>query len=356
MRVPFVQLAPQNLALKDDLLEAFERVLASGRYLMGPEVGAFEAALASWHHLPHAVAVSSGTDACELAIRACGWSEGQTVATPAFGAVPTISAIEAAGATPVLVDVDPVTRGVSFDTLAQVKTDGAIVVHMFGMPCDVPSLAIEDCAHAQGATMAAGVTPDQQIVGTIGLAGAMSFFPTKCLGALGDGGAVITKYPSVAARVRALRHYGGLLSGDVEGRGQNSRLSELSAAVLSMKLLHLHNWNGRRRYLADRYSDALRGKVRVPTHVPGRESSFHVYVIEHDERDSLKAALEARGVGTMVHYPKPIHFYRRWRHLGAPGDFPVSERLAATVLSLPLYPELTEEEQDAVIAAVKECT
>lgn len=349
MRVPFVQLAPQNVALEPELTEAFRRVLASGRYLMGPEVEAFEHQLAAWHGLPHAVALGSGTDSCEVAIRACGWSD-QTVATPAFGAVPTINAIEAAGAVPVLVDVDPVTRGVSFDTLAQAKTDGAIVVHMFGMPCDVPAGAIEDCAHAQGAIL------NGHRVGTIGRAGALSMFPTKCLGAMGDGGAIITSDPELAARARATRHYGGLLSGDVEGRGQNSRLSELSAAILSIKLRHLHNWNARRRYLAERYSDALRGKVLVPADVPGRDSSFHVYVVEYDERDRLKAALEKRGIGSQIHYPKPLHFYRRWRHLGAPGDFPVSERLAATVLSLPLYPELTEEDQDAVIAAVKEAT
>jgi dTDP-4-amino-4,6-dideoxygalactose transaminase len=353
MRVPFVQLAPQNVAIESELTEAFRRVLASGRYLMGPEVEAFEKDLASGHNVPHAVALASGTDSCEVAIRACGWS-GQTVATPAFGAVPTINAIEAAGAFPALVDVDPVTRGVSFDTLAQVKTTGAIVVHMFGMPCDVPAGAIEDCAHAQGAT-ALDSKGIERKVGTIGIAGAFSFFPTKCLGAMGDGGAIVTRDPELAARARAIRHYGGLLAGDVEGRGQNSRLSEMSAAILSVKLSHLWKWNARRRILADRYSDALRGRVKVPVYDWRRESVHHVYVIEYEERDRLKAALEERGVGTMIHYAKPIHFYRRWRHLGAPGDFPVSERLAATVLSLPLYPELTEEDQDAVIAAVKEC-
>jgi len=357
MRVPFVQLAPQNLALKSDLLEAFERVLASGRYLMGPEVERFEADLAAWHRGRgfHAVALASGTDSCEVAIRACGWGEGQTVATPAFGAVPTINAIEAAGATPVLVDVDPVTRGVSFETLAQVKTEGAIVVHMFGTPCDVPAGAIEDCAHAQGAETI-GNDGVERMVGTLGAAAAYSFFPTKCLGAMGDGGAVVTKDPELAERAKVIRHYGGLLGGDVDGRGQNSRLSELSAALLAAKLPHLHDWNSRRSLLADRYTSELKGRVRTPVYDWKRHAVHHVYVIEYDERDRLKAALEARGVGCQIHYPKPIHFYRRWRHLGAPGDFPVSEKLAATVLSLPMYPELSEADQDAVIAAVKEST
>lgn len=357
MKVPFVRLAPQNLELREKLMAAFTRVMESGRYLMGSEVEAFEREVKDWANSsntsPHGwtsdvVATSSGTDACEVAIRAVGWGEGQTVATPAFGAVPTITAIEAAGATPVLVDVDPLTRGVSYETLAQAKTDGAIVVHMFGMPCDVPNGAIEDCAHAMGATR------DGRLVGTLGVAGAYSMFPTKCLGAIGDGGAIVTSSPEIGARARAIRHYGGLLSGDVDGRGQNSRLSELQAAILRVKLPDLEKWNKRRRQLADRYTAELTGHVRTPTAMRRRQESVHVYVIESDERDRLKAGLEERGVGSMIHYAKPIHFYRRWRHLGAPGDFPVSEKLAATVLSLPLYPEMPPEEQDAVIAAVKE--
>lgn len=350
MTIPFVSLARQNVEMRASLVAAFNRVLDSGRYLMGPEVERLERDLADWHCVGHAVCVSSGTDACELAMRAVGWGPGTRVATPAFGAVPTISAIEAAGAAAVLVDVDPITRGVSFDTLAQVRTDGAVVVHMFGQMCDVPSTAIEDCAHAQGAKR------DGMLAGTIGVAGCLSAFPTKCLGNMGDGGAVITRDPEIAARVRAARHYGGLLDGDVHSKGQNSRISELSAAILTEKLKHLDRWNRRRRDLARRYSEEFRGRVIVPTERPDESPSYHVYVIETEERDRLKAGLAARGIGSQVHYEKPIHFYRRWNHLGAPGDFPVSERLARTVLSLPLFPELQDEEQTAVIAAVKELT
>ncbi len=354
MRAPFVDLARQNEPLASDLTAAFDRVMKSGRYLMGPEVARFEAALAEFLGMAEAVTTSSGTDSCELAIRAIGWGEGTTVATPAFGSVPTISAIEAAGAVPVLVDVDPITRGVSFDTLAQARTDGAIVVHMFGQMCDVPANAIEDCAHAQGSERAFG--PRWRQAGTLGVAGAYSFFPTKCLGALGDGGAVATNDPEIAARVRALRHYGGLLDGDVVMRGQNSRLSELSAALLAVKLDMLNRWNYERRQIAKRYRAELADKVTVPTERDGERPSYHCFVVEYAERDRLKTALEARGVSTMIHYAKPIHFYRRWRHLGERGDFPVSERLAETVLSLPCFPGMTSEEQDAVIAAVKEST
>ncbi len=347
MKVPFIDLARANDAAYHGLRTAFERVVLSGRYLMGPEVEQFETALAAWHGSDHAVAVASGTDACEIAIRCAGW---ETVKTPAFGAVPTINAIEAAGATPVLVDVDPVTRGVSFDTLATAKADGAIVVHMFGHPCDVPVNSIEDCAHAQGARRYG------RLVGTIGQSGALSMFPTKCLGNLGDAGAIVTDSLEVAEKARAIRHYGGLLDGDVTMRGQNSRTSELSAAFLSVKLPMLHGWNARRRDIAARYRSELAGCVTVPHELPNCIPSYHVFVVEHPERNRLKSALAERGVETMIHYQRAIHQYARWRHLAEPGQFPVAERLAATVLSLPLYPGIREDEIDHVIAAVKEAT
>ncbi len=344
MRVPFVDLARANHAVEAELCDAFTRVLDSGRYLMGPEVQRFEDELADWHGVQHAACTASGTDACEIAIRVAGWN---TVATPAFGAVPTICAIEAAGATPALVDVDPVTRGVTFDTLATAKADGAIVVHMFGHPCDVPPNAIEDCAHAQGARSKG------KLVGTLGLMGALSFFPTKCLGNLGDAGAIITDNLEDDQRARLIRHYGGLSEGDVTGRGQNSRTSEMSAAFLSAKLPHLHDWNKRRREIATRYSFELAGRVTVPVEMPGCVPSYHVYAIEYGGRDRLKAALAERGVETMIHYPRALHYYTRWAHLGMLGQFPVSERLAETVLSLPCFPYMSEAEVDAVVAAVK---
>ena len=291
-----------------------------------------------------------------LAMRALGWGRGTEVATPAFGAVPTANAIESAGATPVLVDVDPVTRGVSFETLAQVRTDAAIVPHMFGQLCDVPEEAIEDCAHAQGASIKFDHLPLPILAGQQGVCAAFSMFPTKCLGGVGDGGAVLTNDPLLSARVRALRHYGGVLDTDDTLAGENSRLSELSAAILSVKLAHLDAWNYERYTIAARYRAELADRVTVPTERPGERPSYHCFVIEYAERDRLKAALEARGIGVMIHYPRPIHFYRRWRHLGERGDFPVSERLAETVLSLPCSPGMRPDEVDAVITAVREAT
>ena len=275
---------------------------------------------------------------------------GARVSTPAFGAVPTINAIVAAGLTPVLVDVDPVTRGVSEATLRTAKVDGHVVVHMFGAPCFVPDGAIEDCAHAQGAYIG-----DAQ-VGTLGSVGAFSAFPTKCLGTMGDGGWIATDDDELAARARTIRHYGFTEDrSDVQGDGINSRLCELQAAILRAKMPHLAEWNERRRAIARRYTQELGGYVRVPDETPGTRGAFHVYVVEHPERDRLRAALAAKWIGTMVHYPKALHQYERWRHLGEPGQFPVSERLAREVLSLPCFPELREDEQEAVIDAVKEC-
>ncbi len=346
MKVPFVALERQNVALYDAHREAFDRVLRSGRYLMGPEVETFEKSLAVWNGTKHAVAVHSGTSACELALRATGW---KSVAMPAFGAVPTINAAEAARVTPVLVDVNPYTRGVSESTLAGVKADGAIVVHMFGHPCYTPPDAIEDCAHAQGARCGG------QLVGTRGSMGALSMFPTKCLGNMGDGGAVVTNSERHALAIRMLRHYGRPgNAGDIgDMLGTNSRMSEMSAAFLSEKLPYLHGWNARRREIATRYREELAGKVTVPFEAANCEPSYHVFVIEYEERDRLAYGLAARGIGHQIHYPRAIHQYERWKHLGELGQFPVAEKLAATVLSLPMYPFLRDDEVDVVIAAVK---
>lgn len=350
MTLPFVSLAPQNVALLPELAAAFVRVAQSGRYLFGAELAAFESECAAAIGVRHVVGLASGTDACEVALRA-RFPRGSRVSTPAFGAVPTINAIVAAGVEPVLVDVDAVTRGVSVETLARVQVDGHIVVHMFGQPCFVPVGAIEDCAHAQGASVGGAQA------GTLGLAGAFSAFPTKCLGTMGDGGWIATDDDALAEKARRIRHYGFTEDrSDVQGDGINSRMSELQAAILRAKLPHLEAWNARRRAIAARYSAELRGRVTVPAEPDGTRGSFHVYVIEYAERDRLATALAARGVGVMTHYAKALHEYERWAHLGEHDAFPVSERLARTVLSLPCYPELREDEQDAVIAAVKEAT
>lgn len=346
MRVPFVDLSRQNVALMPELCKAFNRVVLSGRVLFGTELDRFEHSLASWFGLKHAIGVASGTDALEIALRVLGIRDGDRVQCPAFTAVPTINAVEAAGAQPRLVDVDANTRN------ATVPVDGrCIAVHLYGLPIVTDHRPlVEDCAHAMGATV------DGRLVGTSGSVAAISFYPTKTLGALGDGGAIVTDDDLVASRAREVRHYGGLGEGDVTSRGQNSRLSELQAAFLAVKLPHVRTWNERRRAIAARYTAELNRHVQVPLESPGQRCTYYVYVIEHDDRDRLADGLTKLGVGHMVHYPKAIHEYARYSSLGEKGEFPVSERLARTVLSLPCYPELSEAEQDYVIRAVKDLT
>ncbi len=338
MRVPFLDIARENSALEPELLIAAARVIRSGKVLYGPELEAFERELAEWHGVKHAVGVASGTDAVEIALRAIECVAAASVT--AMTAVPTINAIEAAGLVPKLVDPEPDTRN---------SAEGRACVHvqLYGLATDATGSCVEDIAHSMGATAHGAMA------GTMAQAGAVSFYPTKIMGALGDGGAVITDDDGTAARARRIRQYGFEDDGNIETRGQNSRLCEMQAAFLRVKLPRVRDWILRRREIAMRYNAELSGHVTVPFEPLGYCGVFHVYVVEHPERNRLRAELEAAGIGTMVHYPRAIHQYTRWSDLGEPGQFPVAEALAATVLSLPCYPFLTDQEQDAVIAAVK---
>ncbi len=341
--IPVCDLSRENSDLLPQLLEATNRVARSGRVLIGPEVEAFESELAAWHGVKYAVAVSSGTDAVEVALRAesepgkC--SDGVT--TTAMTAVPTICAIEAAGFDVTLLDPDPVTRN---------RMETNVAVHLYGLASNAKGACVEDCAHSMGALW------NGKLAGTMGRCGSLSFFPTKIMGALGDGGAIITNDSAIAERARKIRHYGFEEDLDIETRGQNSRLSELNAAFLRIKLTKVSGWIDRRREIAARYNAELAGRVATPTEPDGCKHVHHVYVLEYEERDRLAAALKARGIGTQIHYPRAIHQYGRWKHLGEPGQFPVAEKLAATVLSLPMGPYLADEEVTAVIAAVKDLT
>ncbi len=342
MLVPFCDLARENEAIAMGLTEAFERVRKSGRVLYGAELEAFEHEIAEWHGVKHAVGVASGTDAVEIALRAATEAAGAVTVT-ALTAVPTINAMEAAGMEPVLMDCDPLTRNAAAYT--------GLAVHLYGLasrPAAIP--LVEDVAHSMGA-MRGG-----ELAGTVGDCGALSFYPSKIMGTLGDGGCIITNDSVIADRARKIRHYGFEDDGDVVTRGQNSRLCEMQAAFLRVKLPHVHGWIDRRREIAARYTEELKGRVVTPYEPPGSKHVYHCYVVESEHRDHLRAKLTALGVQTMVHYPRAIHQYDRWRGLGEKGSFPVAERLAATVLSLPCYPFLSPAEQDYVIRCVKECT
>lgn len=360
--IPFNDLKPLHRELAGELEAATRRVLDSGWYILGPELEAFEQAFAEYHGAAHAVGVANGTDAIELALRGLGIGHGDEVITVAHTAVATVCAVERAGARPVLVDVDEATYTMDPAAAAAAitpRTKAIVPVHLYGHPADMRPLAdlaarhglalLEDCAQSHGARL------EDRIVGTLGHAGAFSFYPTKNLGAYGDAGAVVTGDAGLAERVRRLRNYGQENRYHHAERGQNSRLDEMQAAVLRVKLAHLDRHNGVRRRLAGRYDDRLEGVAR-PLVRPGAEHVYHLYVVRHPRRDPFKEALAARGVGTLIHYPVPVHRQPAYCDLGYPaGSLPVTERIAGEILSLPLYVGLTDEAVGAVADSVREC-
>ncbi len=362
--IQFNNLRAAEASLADEIRTAAIRVLERGWYVLGPEVEQFEAAFADYHGVGHAVGVASGTDAIELALRAAGIGPGDEVITVSHTAVATVCAIERTGAKPVLVDVDPTSYTMdpaAAEAAIGPRTKAIVPVHLYGHPADMPALAaitqrhglllIEDCAQAHGARLGG------RLVGTLGHLGAFSFYPTKNLGACGDGGAVITRDSQLAARLRRLRTYGQASRYRHLERGVNSRLDEIQAAILSVKLKHLDEHNAIRRVLAARYDRLLEHVVR-PT-VRGSQAEtyhvYHLYVIRHPDRDALQARLRGRGVETLVHYPVPVHLQEAYADLGyRGGDLPVTERVAGEILSLPMYVGLSMAEADAVARAVNE--
>lgn len=360
--IPFNDLKPLNQSLGRELEEAALRVLESGWYVLGPELEAFEAGFAAFHGVAHAVGVANGTDAIELALRALGIGPGDEVITVSHTAVATVCAVERAGATPVLVDVDEATFTMdpaAASAAVTPRTRAIVPVHLYGQPADLGPLVdlasrhglalVEDCAQAHGARL------DGRRVGTFGHLAAFSFYPTKNLGALGDAGAVITSDAHLAEKLRRLRHYGQTVRYRHEERGGNSRLDEMQAALLRVKLARLDEHNAERRRLAGRYQAELAGVV-LPAVRPGAEHAFHLYVVRHARRDALMAALAEKGIGTLIHYPVPVHRQTAYADLGyAPGALPVTERIAGEILSLPLYVGLTQENVDTIVEAVNGC-
>ncbi len=353
MHVRFLALDRQTARLRDELDTAVARVLESGRFVLGEELEGFEAEFAKFCGTRFAVGVASGTDALTIALQAVGVEPGDEVVTVANTCVPTIVGIEQAGARPVLVDVDPSTYTLDPDRLEEAlsaRTKALVPVHLYGQCADMDPIlrlaeqagvpVVEDCAQAHGAAYAG------RRAGSLGRAGAFSFYPTKNLGAAGDGGAVTTDDPNVAERARLLRNYGERERFRHVLRGRNSRLDPLQAAILRAKLPHLDRWNERRREVAAAYTAALTDTaVRPPTEATGRLHAYHLYVVRAPERDRFRSSLRERGVETDVHYPLPVHRQPAYGDLAPAGrSLIVSEELAGSIVSLPINPELTDEE------------
>lgn len=364
MTVPFLDLKAPHVPLRTQLDHAYHRVMDSGWFLLGAELAAFEEEFAAFCETQHCVAVGSGCDALELSLRALGIGEGDEVIVPSATYIATWLSVSAAGATPVPVEVDPSTHLLDPSAIRRhvgSRTRAILPVHLYGQPADLDAIdavaqahglaVVEDAAHAHGARYRGRRT------GSRSLAAAFSFYPGKNLGALGDGGAVLTSDPEVAERIRLLRNYGSRVKYHHELQATNSRLDELQAAMLRVKLTHLDTWNRRRTDIAQRYRDAfadLDGLV-LPHVASSVEHAWHLFVVQSSRRDALQAHLSDAGVGTLIHYPVPVHLsgaYRdpvRW----PAGSYPIAERIAGEVLSLPMGPHLSDPQVEHVISAVR---
>jgi len=360
VNVAFLDLRRETAEVARDLRAAVNGVLAESCFVGGSAVAGFERELAAFCGAADAVGVGSGTDAIAIALRAVGVGEGDEVITAANTAVATVAGIALAGATPVLADVDPATLTLDPDSAATAigpRTRALVPVHLYGRCAGMEALlelarehglkVVEDAAQAHGAELGG------RRVGALGDAAAFSFYPTKNLGALGDAGAVVTSDPGVAERSRVLREYGWNADRVSVERAGQSRLDTLQAAVLLAKLPRLERWNERRRELAGRYTAALAGSaIEPPAAAPERGHVHHLYVVRAGGRDRLRERLRTLGVETLVHYPRPVHGHPAWAGLARPSALDESERASREILSLPLYPQLTDDEAGAVLEAV----
>ncbi|MBA3521183.1 MAG: DegT/DnrJ/EryC1/StrS family aminotransferase [Gemmatimonadales bacterium] len=366
MNVPLLDLVAQYRGIKDEVVSAMMAVVERQSFIMGPEVGQLETEVARLSNARHAIGCASGTDALLLPLRALDLAPGDEVITPAFTFFATAGAIHNAGGKPVFVDIDPATFNVSpaaIEAAITPRTRGIVVVHLFGQMAPVEQIVpiaerhglmlIEDAAQAIGARRR--LDGAWQMAGELGTVGTFSFFPSKNLGGYGDGGMMVTQDDALADRLRRLRLHGGTRQYHHDEVGYNSRLDTLQAAVLLAKLPHLGAWSATRARHAMRYDAAFTGHPAVcpPRTDPGNEHIYNQYTIRVPRRDELKAALQAHNIGHAIYYPLALHLQPCFEHLGyRRGSLPATEAAMESVISLPIFPEMTGEQQDAVIAAV----
>jgi len=360
--IPLVDLVAQYHSIQAEVDAAVQRVLESGHFILGPEVSALEEEVSAYLGVKHAVGVASGTDALVLALRASDIGPGDEVIIPAYTFFATAGAVMLTGATPVFAEIDPQTYCLDAADAARrisAKTKAIIPVHLYGHPADMDAIlalakqhnlkVIEDNAQAFGATYRGRKT------GSLGDIGCLSFFPTKNLGAYGDAGMAVTSDPELAERMRMLRTHGWKKKYYPEMLGYNSRLDALQAAILRAKLPHVDEWNQRRRELAHEYSARLyEFGIGVPFEAEDAQHVYHLYVMRAQNRDKVQSRLKAAGIAAEVYYPQPPYLSEPCRSLGyQPGDFPEAERASRETLAIPLYPEMSQEQIDTVLAAVK---
>jgi dTDP-4-amino-4,6-dideoxygalactose transaminase len=371
MRVPLLDLSAQYEPLRDEILAALARVADSQRFILGAEVEAFEQAIASVVGVRHAIGASSGTDALLMALMALDIGPGDDVVMPTYSFFATAGSVARLGATPKLVDIDPVTFNADPASVARALTDrtrAIVPVHLFGLCADMDPIldlargrgipVIEDAAQAIGAWYEPPGSSSQRRAGTMGTLGCFSFFPSKNLGAFGDAGLVTTDDDGLAHRLRLLRGHGAEPKYFHKIIGGNFRLDAIQAAVLRVKLPHLERWTEGRRRNAGRYGELFRkagleGIVGLPAEPSGRRHIYNQFVIRAPRRDALRTHLDSAGVGTEIYYPVPFHLQECFASLGhRRGDFPESERAAAETLALPIFGELTEAQQEHVVGAI----
>ncbi len=362
MTVPLVDLRAQQEEIDDEVRAGLAEVFAKTAFIGGPAVAEFEKAYADAMGIAHCVGVANGTDALELALRGVGVGRDDEVILPANTFIATAEAVSRIGARPVLVDVDPeflLIDPAKVEEVISEKTKAVVPVHLFGQTAPVEQIApiaeargaviIEDAAQSQGATRFG------KPAGGLGAAAGTSFYPGKNLGAAGDAGAVLTNDPQIAARVRTLSAHGSDRKYVHDLIGVNSRLDTIQAVVLLAKLRRLARWNDLRRQAANRYAELLRDipGVQAPASAPGNDDVWHLYVIRVDERDRVLEELHAAGIGAGIHYPYPVHMTKAYADLGLPrGSFPIAEEAADRILSLPLYPHITADQQARVVDAL----
>lgn len=359
MKIPIFNLTRQYKNIEQEINNAILSTVRSGMFILGPKVAAFEKSFAAFVRIPYAIAVGSGTDALTLSLKALDITNGDEIIIPA-NAYPSAFGLSLTGACIKLIDVgnDGNLDPALLSAILTKKTRAVIPVHLYGNPANIPAIKnilryskislIEDCAQAHGAKI------NGQHVGTFGSIGCFSFYPSKNLGAYGDGGMLVTANKLLAQKLQALRMYGEIARYQSIMVSGVSRLDEIHAAVLEVKLKYLAAWNARRKKIAEQYMRALEGTGDIRFIQSNYQSTHHLFVIRTKQRDDLQTHLAKHGIQTAIHYPTPIHLTKSFKYLGyKKGDFPVSEALSDEVLSLPLFPELTQNEQETVILYIK---